>query len=159
MSKHVSEWSFLLSFNTFSLSFNIIINIMTREIEIEILDQSNAISFNILKRKKRNVEKLIAELSSLSFNYIFISMSSRNFVSHEKFQIQSQTSFSLFTLFFCFIFLEIMIKHINIKIQLKKIEVTSHSRLWHDIISTEIKSFIEILLHVRLKFMLRINNY
>jgi hypothetical protein len=159
VSKHASEWLFLLLFNAFSLSFNIIISIMTREIEIEISDQSDAISLNILKRKKRDVEKLIAELSSLSSNYISISMSSRSFVSHERLQIKSQTSFSLFTLFFCSTLLEIMIKHINIKTQLKKVEVTSHSRLWHDITSTEIEAFIEILLYIRLNFMLRISNY
>ncbi len=96
-------------------------------------------------------------MSSLSFNYIFISMSSRSLVSHEKLQIKSQTWFSLFTLFFCFTLLEI--KHINIKTQLKKVEITSHSRLWHDITSTEIEAFIEVLLYMRLNFMSRISNY
>jgi hypothetical protein len=101
---------------------------MTKEIEIEISNQSNVIFFNILKEKKRDVLKLIDELSSLSFNYVFISISSRSLVSHERLQIKSQTSFSLFTLFFCFTFLEIMIKHINIETQLKKVEIASHSK-------------------------------
>ncbi len=159
MSKHVFEWSFLLSFNVFSLSLIIIISIMTREIEIEILDQSDVILFNLLKEKKRDIQKMIDDLSSLSFNYTSISMSSRSLESHERLQIKSQTSFSLFILFFCFALLQIMIEHINIKTRLKKVKVTSHSRSWHDITSTEIKAFIEILLYIKLKFMSRINDY
>jgi hypothetical protein len=52
-----------------------------------------------------------------------------------------------------------MIKHINIKTQLKKIEIASHSKSWHDIISIEIEAFIEILLYMRLNFMSRVINY
>ncbi len=39
---------------------------MTREIEIEILDQSDVVSFNILKDEKHDVNKLINDLFSIA---------------------------------------------------------------------------------------------
>jgi hypothetical protein len=113
-------------FIIFSSSNVIIINIMTREIEIEILDQSDVISRNILKSKKRDVQKLINDLFSISSNYIFISISFRKLTSHEKILLKSQFSLILFQLFFCFFVLQIMINHINIKTHLKRIEVFMH---------------------------------
>jgi hypothetical protein len=56
---------------------------MTREIEIEIFDQSEVVSTNILKEKKRDVNELIAELLSIFSNYFFIFIFYRDFVSHE----------------------------------------------------------------------------
>jgi hypothetical protein len=50
---------------------------MTREIEIEISDQSDLISLNILKEKKRDVQKLIDDLSAISSNYTLISVFQR----------------------------------------------------------------------------------
>ncbi len=73
---------------------------MTREIEIEIFDQSNVISFNILKDKKRDVDKLINDLSAIFSNYIFIRISHRNLMSDESLRRKSQISFLLFQLFF-----------------------------------------------------------
>jgi hypothetical protein len=52
-----------------------------------------------------------------------------------------------------------MIKHINLKINLKKVQVIRHSRSWHDITSTEIKVFIEILLYMSLCSLSRVKNY
>ncbi len=66
--KHVFEWRI----SSFSLSFIIIINIMTRENEIEIFDQSDVIFSNILREKKRDVDKLINELFSIFSNYVSI---------------------------------------------------------------------------------------
>ncbi len=40
---------------------------MTREIEIEILDQSDVVSFNILKDEKHDVNKLINDLFSIAW--------------------------------------------------------------------------------------------
>jgi hypothetical protein len=57
---------------------------MTREIEIEISNQSDVNLSNILKEKKRDVDKLIHDLSSISLNYISISVSSRDSISHER---------------------------------------------------------------------------
>ncbi len=114
-----------------SIIFIIIIIItlkMTRKIEIEISNQSDVISSNILKEKKHDVDKLIHELFSISSNYSSISVSSRDSLSHERLQLKSQTSFSLFTLFFCFILLQTMTKHTNIKVDLKRFEVIDHSR-------------------------------
>jgi hypothetical protein len=84
VSKHASKHHFLLLKQHFLLLFIIIVVKMTRDIEIKVFDQSNVIFFNILKRKKRDVQKLIDELSASSSNYTLISMSSRNFVSHER---------------------------------------------------------------------------
>jgi hypothetical protein len=113
-------------FIIFSSSNVIIINIMTREIEIEILDQSDIISRNILKSKKRDVQKLINDLLSISSKYIFISISFRKFTSHEKLLLKSQISLILFQLFFCSFVLQIMINHINMKIHLKRVEIFMH---------------------------------
>jgi hypothetical protein len=132
---------------------------MTREIEIEISNQSDVISSNILNEKKRDVDKLIHDLSSISSNYISISVSSRDSISHERLQLKSQTSFSLFILFFCFILLQIMIKHINIKINLKRFEVIDQARSWKESTSIEIEAFVEILLYMNLCLMSRIIDY
>ncbi len=61
---------------------------MTREIEIRISNQSNVISLKILKEKRHDVDKLIHELLSISSNHSFISMSSRDFISHEILQLK-----------------------------------------------------------------------
>jgi hypothetical protein len=132
---------------------------MTREIEIEISDQSNIISFNILKGKKHDVDKLINDLLSLFSNYIFMSISTRNLMSHESLRRKSQSSFLLFQLFFCSFLLQIMIEHINIKTHLKKTEAFDKVRFWKDITSTEIETFVEILLYMRLCSMSRIEDY
>jgi hypothetical protein len=99
---------------------------MTREIEIEILDQSDVVSFNILKDKKHDVNKLINDLFSTFSNYISIQISHRDFMSHESLRRKSQISFLLFQLFFCSSLLEIMIENTNIKVNLKKTEVFDH---------------------------------
>jgi hypothetical protein len=101
---------------------------MTREIEIEISNQSDVILSNILQEKKRDVQKLIDDLPAISSNYIFVSVSQRDAISHERLQLKQQTPFSLFSLFICSNLLEIMIKHINIKIDLKRVEVLRYSR-------------------------------
>ncbi len=136
MNKHISE---LIIFIIIIIIIIIIIVKMTREIEIKISNQSDVISSNILNEKKRDVDKLIHDLSSISSNYISISVSSRDSILHERLQLKSQTSFSLFILFFCFTLLQIMIKHINIKINLKRFEVIDQARSWKESTSTEIK--------------------
>jgi hypothetical protein len=153
--KHASE----CRISSFSSSFIIIINIMTREIEIEISDQSDVILSNILREKKRDVDKLINELFSISSNYISISISFRNLESHEKLRRKSQTSLLLFQLFFCSSLLQIMIDHTNIKISLKRVEIFDHVRSWHDITTAEIEAFVEILLYMNLSFRSRIADY
>lgn len=70
---------------------------MTREIEIEILEQSDVILLNIQKEKKRDVQKLIDELLSILSNYTSFSILLRDLISHEKFQSKSQSSFLLFS--------------------------------------------------------------
>ncbi len=115
-------------FIIFSSSNVIIINIMTREIEIEILDQSDIIFRNMLKNKKRDVQKLINDLFSISSNYTFISISFRKLTSHEKLLLKSQISLTLFQLLFCSFVLQIMINHINMKTHLKRIEVFMHAK-------------------------------
>jgi hypothetical protein len=132
---------------------------MIREIDIKISNQSDVISFNILREKKRDVQKLIDDLSAISSNYTLISMTQRDAISHERLRLKSQTSFSLFSLFICFSLLEIMIKNINIKVNLKRIEIIRYSRSWNDSTSTKIETFIEILLYMSLYFMSRINEY
>ncbi len=101
---------------------------MTREIEIEISDQSDVILSNILREKKRDVDKLINELFSIFLNYVSISISFKNLEFHEELRRKSQISFLLFQLFFCFSIFQIMIDHINIKISLKKVEIFDHVR-------------------------------
>jgi hypothetical protein len=109
----------------FSLFITINI-IMAREIEIEMSNQSDVIFSKILKSKKRDVHKLIDDLFSISSNYILIVISYRDSAFVEELQMKSQTSFVLFSLFFCSSLLAIMSKHINIKISLERAEVIDH---------------------------------
>lgn len=139
--------------------FLIIFIIMTREIEIEISNQSDVVLLNILKRKKHDVQKLIDDLLSLSSNYNLIIISYRDSVLVEEFQNKSQISFALFSLFFCSSFLEIMIKHINIKTSIKRIKAHDHVRSWKDITFFEIDAFIEILLYMSISFISRVFDY
>ncbi len=159
MSKHLPEWSFSLSFNAFSLSFNIIISIMTRDIEIEISNQSNIIFLKLLKEKKQTVKKLIDDLSASSSNYISISISYRQLMSHEDLRDRSQTSFLLFQLFFFFSLLQIMTNNINIKISLKRSKVTKHVKDWTNNTTSEIETFIEILLYMSIFSMFKVTDY
>jgi hypothetical protein len=101
---------------------------MTRDIEVEISDQSDVISLNKLNEKTRDVQRIIDDLLSCSFNYTSIFVFYRNLMSHERFQLKTQTSFALFQLFFNFTLLEIMTNNINIKIDLKKAEVIHKQR-------------------------------
>jgi hypothetical protein len=146
-------------FIIFSSSNVIIINIMTREIEIEILDQSDIIFRNMLKNKKRDVQKLINDLFSISSNYTFISISFRKLTSHEKLLLKSQISLTLFQLLFCSFVLQIMINHINMKTHLKRIEVFMHAKSWRDITSAKIEAFVEILLYMSILYMSRTIDY
>jgi hypothetical protein len=132
---------------------------MIREIEIEFPNQSDVVSFNILKNKKRDVQKLIDDLSSISSNYISIFISYRDSVFAEELQLKSQISFAIFFLFFCSSLLEMMSKHINIKTSVERVEVIDHVRSWKDITSSEIEAFIRILLYMSVSFMSRIIDY
>jgi hypothetical protein len=145
-------------FHHFS-SFIIIINIMIREIEIEISDQSDAIFSNILREKKRDVDKLINDLSSIFSNYAFTFILFRVFMFHEELRFKYQISFSIFQLFFCLCLLQIMTNHINIKINLKRIEVSRKQRSWTSITSTETEAFVEILLYISINSLSRITDY
>jgi hypothetical protein len=86
------------------------------------------ILLNILQEKKCDVQKLIDDLFAILSNYTLVSMSQRDAISHEKLQVKQQTFFSLFSLLICSNLFEIMIKHINIKIDLKKVKVSRYSR-------------------------------
>ncbi len=77
----------------------------------------------------------------------------------ESLRFKSQISFLLFQLFFCSSLLQIMIEHINMKIHLEKTEVFDKVKIWKNIISTEIETFVEILLYMRLCFLSRIEDY
>jgi hypothetical protein len=101
---------------------------MTRDIEVEIFDQSDVILLDILNEKKRDVQRIIDDLFSCSFNYIFDFVFYRDLMSHERLQLKTQTSFTLFQLFFSFILLEIMTNNTNIKIDLKRVEVIHKQR-------------------------------
>jgi hypothetical protein len=132
---------------------------MTRDIEIEISDQSNVIFFNILHEKKRDVQRIIDDLFSCSSNYIFIFVFYRDFISHERLQLKTQTSFKLFQLFFSFTFLEILTNNTHIKIDLKRAEVIHKQRSWTNVTSSEIEIFIEILLYMRVFHITRVKDY
>ena len=73
-----------------------------RDIEIKILDQSNVISVVIAKKKKLNVKKIIDDLFSLFFKYVFIDVLFRKSQPHELFKQKQQTFWFLFRLFIFF---------------------------------------------------------
>ncbi len=121
---------------------------MTRDIEIEISDQSNVASTNILKEKKHDVDKLIANLSLIFSNYTLIFISFRELMPHDELRFKFQTSFFLFQLFLSSFLLQIMTTHINIKIDLKRAEVFRKQRSWTSITFAEIEAFVKILLYI-----------
>lgn len=132
---------------------------MTREIEIEIPDQSDVIPPNILKGKKHDVQKLIDDLPPISPNYAPLSIPLRDSIPHQELRMKQQTPFSLFQLFFCSSLLQIMAKHTNIKANLERSKATHHQRPWKDTTSTEIGAFIGILLYMGISSLPRTRDF
>jgi hypothetical protein len=91
--------------------------------------------------------------------YNLISILFREFTSHEKLLLNSQTSLTLFQLFFCSFVLQIMINHINMKIYLERVEVFMHARLWRNITSAKIEALVKILLYMSISYMSRTIDY
>jgi hypothetical protein len=132
---------------------------MIRKIEIKIFDQSNVIFSNILKKKKRDVQKLIDDLLSILSNYIFMFISYREFMFVEELQFKFQSSILLFHMFFSSFLPQIMSKHINFKTSLERNEVSHRIKSWTKSTSAEIDAFIEILLYMSISSMPRIADY
>jgi hypothetical protein len=92
-----------------------------RDIEIEVLDQSDALLLSVLKeqikRNKPSVQSIINFISFPSSNYSPILIPFRKPQSDETLRLINQTSFSLFCLFFSFEMLEIIAKNINLKVK------------------------------------------
>ncbi len=123
------------------------------------MNQSNVISFKILKIKKQNVQKLIENLSFCFSNYTFLSISLRNFMSHLKLHSKSQTFVFIFHLFFNSFLFSIMTNNINIKTKIKRVKIIHHQNSWHHLNSTEIETFVKILLYMKIFLMTRNVNY
>ncbi len=73
---------------------------MTREIEIEIPDQSDVVPRNILKGKKHDVDKLINDLPAISSNYTPIQISHRDPMPHESFRRKPPDPVSIISVIF-----------------------------------------------------------
>ena len=134
-----------------------------RDIEIEILDQSNALLFSILKeqikKNKLSVQSIIEFISSSSSSYSSISVLFRAPQSNETLRLINQTSLSLFRLFFSFEMLEIVTKNINLKVEKKNAHEDIKRRKWHDTSLSEIGAFLGILLYMSYTFMSRLTDY
>jgi hypothetical protein len=99
-----------------------------KNIEIEILDQTNAILTSIAREKKRDVQEILNDLSSISVNYSSIRVFFRSFQLSDELRFKQQISFSIFQLFIFFSLLQIMTNNTIIKIDLKRNEVIHEQR-------------------------------
>ena len=79
-----------------------------------------------IKRKKINVQKLIDDLFSCLTIYIFIIVKFWVFMFHESFRLKSQILF--FQTFIFFALLEIIVKHINMKIDIERNKKFKHEK-------------------------------
>jgi hypothetical protein len=130
-----------------------------RDTEIEVFDQTDVIFAGIINEKKPNVQKIIDDLSSLSFKYSSIRVPFRNLMLSPELQSKGQTSFSIFQLFISSNLLQIIANHTNLKASLERIEGSRHQRLWHDIIGAEIEAFLSILLYMGYNVLPRMRDY
>ncbi len=135
------------------------IAINMKRTKIEMFDQSDEILQSIVKEKKSNVQKIIDDLSSCSSKYSSIRVSYCKFKLSDELRSQQHISFSIFQLFIFFIFFQIMTKHININVDLKRNEVIHQQKSWHDVTKAEIEAFIDILFYMSYIVLLSIRNY
>ncbi len=98
-------------------------------IEIEISNQSDVILTSIAREKKRDVQKIIDDLSSCSVDYSLIRVLFRSSQFSDELRFKQQISISIFQFFIFFNLLEIMINSMNIKIDLKKVKYLTNKEI------------------------------
>lgn len=134
-----------------------------RGIEVEVLDQSDALPPSVLKeqakKNKPSVQSIISSIPPPSPTYAPIIVPFRASRPDERLTIISQTSFSLFSLFFDSDLCEIVAKNTNLKANNEYSRESKEQRRWHDTFASGIGAFLGILLYIGLALMPRITDY